>query len=142
MKYVIDASTAIPWEIPEPLSVKARQLREDHRNHIHELLTTDLFPTEVANALLVAERRGRILPGQGALFLAEILKVRPAIHTALLDLLPRAYAIAHSTVWSVYDCLYVALAERESCDLVTGDDRLVRNLQTQFPCVIPLSSLP
>jgi predicted nucleic acid-binding protein len=28
----------------------------------------------------------------------------------------------------VYDCLYVALAEREKCDLVTADEKLVRNL--------------
>ena len=28
----------------------------------------------------------------------------------------------------VYDCLYVSLAEREGCELVTADDRLIRNL--------------
>jgi predicted nucleic acid-binding protein len=43
---------------------------------------------------------------------------------------------------SVYDCLYVALAERESCELVTADDQLVRKLRPQFPFIIPLASLP
>ena len=43
---------------------------------------------------------------------------------------------------SVYDCLYVALAEQEKCDLVTADDRLVRTLQSQFPFIVALSSLP
>jgi hypothetical protein len=77
MKYVIDASVGFQWEVAEPLSAKARKLRDDYSNRIHELLTTDLFPTEVANALLVAERRGRILPGQGAAFLASVLSARP-----------------------------------------------------------------
>jgi predicted nucleic acid-binding protein len=28
----------------------------------------------------------------------------------------------------VYDCLYVALAERETCQLITADQRLVNSL--------------
>ena len=64
------------------------------------------------------------------------------VHPALPDLLPRAYAIAWSTATSVYDCLYAALAERQQCQLVTADDKLVKNLQPQFPFVIALASLP
>jgi predicted nucleic acid-binding protein len=41
----------------------------------------------------------------------------------------------------VYDCLYVALAENEGCELVTADDKLVKNLK-MFPFIIQLSSLP
>ena len=44
MKYVIDASTAFQWEVPEPDSLKAIQLREDYRNGIHELISPDIFP--------------------------------------------------------------------------------------------------
>jgi predicted nucleic acid-binding protein len=142
MKYAIDASVGIQWEVSEPLSTKACDLRNAFRLGIHELLTTDLFPTEVANGLLVAERRGRILSGQGAQFLANILTVRVPIHSALPDLLPRAYAIAWSSSASAYDCLYVALAEREQCEFVTADDKLVRSLQPQFPFVVALASLP
>ena len=42
----------------------------------------------------------------------------------------------------VYDCIYVALAEQEGCELVTADDRLVNNLQKQFPFIIHLATLP
>jgi predicted nucleic acid-binding protein len=42
----------------------------------------------------------------------------------------------------VYDCLYVALAERECCELVTADDKLIKNLQARFPFIVPLASLP
>lgn len=41
----------------------------------------------------------------------------------------------------VYDCLYIALAEREECLLVTADERLVRNLQDKFPFIESLASV-
>jgi predicted nucleic acid-binding protein len=59
-----------------------------------------------------------------------------------LPLLPRTYAVSSQARIGVYDCLYVALAERERCELVTADDKLIKNLQAQFPFIVPLSSLP
>jgi predicted nucleic acid-binding protein len=142
MRYVVDCSVAFKWEVPEPLSDKALRLRDAFRLGVHSLLAPDLFPTETANALLVAERRGRILPGQSTILLADVLTTCPAIHPCLPHLLPRAHAIAATTASSVYDALYVALAQREGCEFVTADDRLVRNLQPRFPFIVPLASLP
>ena len=42
----------------------------------------------------------------------------------------------------VYDCLYVALAEQQGCQLVTADDRLVKTLQPTFSFITSLASLP
>jgi predicted nucleic acid-binding protein len=42
----------------------------------------------------------------------------------------------------IYDCLYVALAEREGCEFITADDKLSRNLQCKFPFVLSLASMP
>ena len=53
----------------------------------------------------------------------------PRLFPSLPDLLPAAFAIASRTRVGVYDCRYVALAEREQCQLVTADDKLVRSLQ-------------
>lgn len=142
MKYVVDASIGFKWEVAELHSDKAQQLRDDYQNAVHELLAPDLFPTEVANALLVAQRRGRLLPGQGPLLLADVFTTLPRIHPSLPDLVPRAYAVAELTQASVYDCLYVALAEREKCQLITADDKLVKKLQPHFSFVVPLASLP
>jgi predicted nucleic acid-binding protein len=127
MRYVIDASVGFKWEVIEPLSDKAQRLRDDFRNGVCDLL---------------AERRGTILPGQGTLFLADLLTTLPRLHASIPDLVPRAYAIAELMYATVYDCLYVALAEREGCQLITADDKLVRKLQPRFPFVVPLSSLP
>ncbi|MGA8351022.1 MAG: type II toxin-antitoxin system VapC family toxin [Isosphaeraceae bacterium] len=145
MKYVIDASTAFQWEVPEPDSLKAIQLREDYRNGIHELISPDIFPAEVGNALIVAERKGRIIAGQFAVRLTAILAVCPDLHDTRPLILRACYIIASVTTGfrlSFYDALYVALAEREGCDLISGDGKLVRNLQTSYPFIKSLASLP
>jgi predicted nucleic acid-binding protein len=145
MKYVIDASTAFQWEVPEPDSPKAIQLREDYRNGIHELISPDIFPAEVGNALIVAERKGRIVAGQFAVRLTAILVSCPDLH-ATRPLIHRACSLIASVTTgfrlSFYDALYVALADREHCVLIAGDGKLVRNLQTSYPFIKSLASLP
>jgi predicted nucleic acid-binding protein len=42
----------------------------------------------------------------------------------------------------IYDCLYITLAERQSCEFVTADDKLVQRLGPVFPFIVALSSLP
>jgi predicted nucleic acid-binding protein len=144
MKYVIDASTAFQWEVPEPRSSKAIQLREDYRNGVHELLSPDIFPAEVGNALIVAERKGRITPGQFGVRLAAILASCPNLHETR-PLIARACVVIASVTSgfrvSFYDALYVALAQREGCDLVSGDEKLVRNMAPDYPFIKSLSAI-
>ena len=141
MKRVLDSSVGFKWVVPEPHSDKALRLREDYRNGILELLAPDIFLVEIAHALTRAERQKRITPAQGALALADVINMQPQL-LGCIALLPRAYQISSHRHVGVYDCLYVALAEREGCDLVTADDRMVKNLQPHFPFVISLASLP
>jgi predicted nucleic acid-binding protein len=56
-----------------------------------------------------------------------------------ISLFPRAFDIASQTRATVYDALYVALAEREGCELVTADEKLVK-LLPGFP-LLSLASL-
>jgi predicted nucleic acid-binding protein len=142
MKYVIDASVGFKREVVESDSDKAIRLREGFRQKIDDLLAPEIFSTEIANALMMAERRGRILPGQGKVYFADLLTTLPRLRPARMLLLTRAYVIAEQTRATVYDCLYVALAEREGYEMISADDRLVRNLQGTFPLVRSLASLP
>jgi predicted nucleic acid-binding protein len=57
-------------------------------------------------------------------------------------LLSRAVAISSALRCGVYDCLYVALAEREGCEFITADDKLLKNLGAQFPFIVSLASMP
>jgi predicted nucleic acid-binding protein len=141
MNYVIDTSVAFKWVVAETDSAKATALRDDFRKGIHSLLTADLFPTEIANSLLIAERRGRIKAGEWPLFFLDVMRSTPVIHAASLHLV-RTYEIASLIHASIYDSLYIALAENKSCTLVTADDKLFRKAKTHFPFVIQLSGMP
>jgi predicted nucleic acid-binding protein len=141
MKYALDSCVAFKTLVPEPDTDKALRLRDDFMNGIHDLITVDILPAEIAHALTRAERQGRITPAEGALLLKDLFKYLPPLHP-YLPLLPRTYEISSALRQGVYDCLYVALAEREGCELVTSDDKLIKKLQPIFPFIVPLSSLP
>ena len=140
MRYVLDSSVALKWVLAEPDSPKARQLRADFRAAVHELLAPDVFEIEIAHALTRAERQGRIAVPQAGVLWADIMMTPPQLERSGL-LLPRAIAVSSAARAGVYDCLYVALAEREGCELVTADGKLLKNLQPSFPFITPLSSL-
>jgi predicted nucleic acid-binding protein len=139
MRYVLDASVALKWVLNEPDAAKARQLRDDFRNAVHELTAPDSFPLEIAHALTKAQRRG-LIPDAWRLWL-DIMTTAPQLFPSL-PLTPRGIQVATQARIGVYDCLYVALAEREGCEMVTADSRLLNSLQTAYPFVIALASVP
>jgi predicted nucleic acid-binding protein len=141
MNYVVDSSVAFKWLVPEVDTDKALRLLDGFQNGIHELLAPDIFPVEATHGLTRAQRQGRITTTQGSQLFIDLLNQLPQL-TSYLPLLPRAYALSSSERVGVYDCLYVALAERERCELVTADEKLVKNLQSTFPFIIALSTLP
>ena len=141
MKYILDSCVALKWVLPESDSDKAEHLRDDFRDAIHELLAPDVFPIEVGNALTRGERKRVIETGQASLLYADIMRTSPRLHSSL-PLINRSIEISSAARCNVYDCLYVALAEREGCQLLTSDARLLGVLQEQFPFIIPLTLLP
>jgi predicted nucleic acid-binding protein len=85
-------------------------------------LAPDLLGAEFANALWKKQRR-REMDGAAVAGILDNFR-RVAIETfSLMPLLPMALAIASAVGHSVYACLYLALAEREDCPLVTADRR-------------------
>jgi predicted nucleic acid-binding protein len=138
MKLILDASIAVKWFLSEPDSPAAIKLQEDFHRGIHQLLAPDILPVEVTHALTRAERRGVLFPGETSGLLPELLLNGPGLYS-YLDLLPRAVEISSMARIGVYDCLYVALAEKERCELVTADEKLIKNL-SGYP-IISLASL-
>ena len=67
MKYILDSSVGFKWVVIEQDTQKARALRDDYRNAIHELHSPDVFPIEIGHALTWAERQGRIAAPQAGL---------------------------------------------------------------------------
>src|SRR6266851_4246402 len=141
MRSVLDASVASKWVLPEIHSDKALRLRDDYRLGTHALLAPDFFPGEVGHALTRAERQGRISAGEAIRLWSDVMTSVPLLMPSL-PLMHRAIEISSQTHVAVFDCVYLALAEREGCEFITADDRLLRNLQVNFPFVVALASLP
>jgi predicted nucleic acid-binding protein len=141
MIYVLDSNVALKWVLPEANSDKAIRLRADVQAGAHALIAPEVFAVEIAHALTRAERKGDIPVGDAGVHLLNILSTAPKFHSSLA-LLRRAVALSSAARTGVYDCLYIALAEREACHLVTADDKLVNNLQAQFPFIVSLNSMP
>ncbi len=141
MKYILDSSVAFKWELTETDSDKADALRQDFRSAIHELLAPDIFNIEVSHALTRAERQGRIAVGEARKLFLDILTTPPSF-LPFQPLLLRAIDISSAMRIGVYDCVYVALAELEQCELVTADDKLLINVRGHFPFVRHIRSLP
>ena len=135
MNYVLDSNVALKWVLPEADSDKALRLRAAAQAGLHQLLAPEFFPVEVAHALTRAERKGDIPVGDADAHLLNILSTAPQFH-ASLAVLRRAVAISSAARIGVYDCVYVALAERERCELVTADDKLVKTLGPTFPFIV------
>src|SRR5438552_2971075 len=114
MKYVLDASVALSWVIPRPLSAKAQQLRDAYRNAVHQFIAPSVFTAETASGLTKSERQNAIPTGRAPILLADILSTCPVLHD-FDPLLVRATHISSQFRAGLYDCLYVALGERERC---------------------------
>jgi predicted nucleic acid-binding protein len=134
MRAVLDASVAISWVLPYPLSSQAKRLRDEFTRQIHDLIAPTCFADEVASALTKAERQKIIVVGQAVGLLSDILQTSPMLipHSHLLS---RATIISSQTRSGLFDCIYIALAEQEGCEVLTADQKLVRNVQNQFPFV-------
>lgn len=137
---VLDSNVGLKTVLPETDSDKAIALRDAYLAGTEELIAPDIYPIECGHVLSKAERQGILKPPDGSTKLLQILATMPQLQPSL-SLLARAFEISSNTRTGVYDCLYIALAEREGCELVTADQRMINAHQRQFPFIIPLSSL-
>ena len=122
----VDASLVVAWLLPEDLSEKALTLRRRLQASGESLIAPSFLLAEVPAVLRrnVFLRRIDAAQGDGAfelfkLFPIEIHNLEPLIDTAW-ELGKQLNAVR------TYDMLYLALAQREDCDLWTVDRRFVR----------------
>lgn len=119
MTIVTDASIAVLWVLEQDGAAQARALRSEV-----ELIAPSLIASEIGSALWKAVRRGHVTRADALV----------AIETALLpferlvpdeELRARALEIAITLNHPIYDCCYLALAERERAPLISADKRLL-----------------
>ena len=128
---IVDASVAIKWFIPEIHAISAVRLL--HQN-LH-LLAPELIFAEVGNILWKKWRRNE-LPLDTANAILNDFRALPLNTYKDETLLDIAWQIATQYQRSVYDSLYLALAQSEGCLFVTADQAFYNALQHT-----PLSTL-
>jgi predicted nucleic acid-binding protein len=90
-----------------------------------EVVVPSVWPLEVANALVVAERRKRLKPAESTRFLSLIrgMEFQVDLQTAR-EAFGETIAIARRHAISTYDAAYLELAIREGLALATCDGAL------------------
>ena len=124
--YVIDASVAAKWFFEEEHSIEARSLLDGELQHV----APDFILTEFANTAVKHVRR-RDVSADYARSASARLPTMLLLHQTS-PLVSLALQLALTFDRSVYDSLYVALALRRSCQLVTADRRLYNALSPTF----------
>ena len=114
--YVVDASVAIKWFIPEIHSEAALQVRMS-RDRLH---APAFMTLQLGNVIAKKIRRRELTREDGKTILKE-LRHLPYQQHAVERLFPAAYELALDTRQSLYDCLYLALAEAIDGRMITAD---------------------
>jgi len=123
-RFVLDASVAVVWCFDDETTPFTEGVL-DLFSAGGEGVTPAVWPLEVANALLVAERRKRISMAQVTALLSRIAQLHISVEPVGPD---RAFgqilSVARQQQLTEYDAAYVELALREALPLATLDDKL------------------
>lgn len=123
MTIVVDASVACKWFVLEPGSVEAEGLLVMNR----AVVAPDLVVPEVCNALWRKSAAGEVSATQLSAAIDDMAGFFDEL-VPTMALAARATAMASAVGHPVYDCFYVALAERLGCQVVTADKELIKRL--------------
>lgn len=116
--FVVDASVAVKWFLPEVHADAARRLLSARK----ELLAPDVIWAEVGNVLWKKSRRGEITSAMASDILLDFQRF-PLRTYSMKSLLVPAWNLAEQFHMSVYDSLYLALAVGRDGTAVTADRR-------------------
>ena len=130
MTVVVDTSVAAKWFINEAGREQALKVLDDPERH-----APDLIIAEIANVAWKKANRGEITDDQARFICASTGRYFGALHGSEV-LVGRAIAIALQLRHPVYDCLYLACAERVGSQVITADRRLLAAIAgTEFASV-------
>ena|SRR5438132_301152 len=133
---VMDCTVAVKWEITgEPHAAEAVKLLRDWQHGVTGIHTPSHFRAEVVSAFLRAFRRGRITDVEAENSIRSLLAASLQLHEICAGLADRAFAIARRHGQGAFDCIYVALAEREGIEFWTADQRLYNALHAHYPFI-------
>ena len=131
---VVDASTAVKWLLPEVGREAALRIQELFQDEEIDLIAPYLLVAEIANVLWKRVRRGDLDGATARRCFQQFLRDSPILlDSATVSVSALELALAHGC--PAYDCLYLAWALEQRCDLVTADERFYNAMRMAYPCV-------
>jgi len=127
-RFVVDASVAIKWYLPEPNSPDADRLLING----FQLVAPDLLISEVGNILWKRVMRTELTDKKAQTILHALESVPMTLRPTTV-LSENALTIACGLKRSFYDSLYLALALMEDCRLVTADRKMFDAVKDATP---------
>ena len=121
MTVVIDTSVTMAWCFEDETNPAAEEVLDRLRDD--NAVVPALWQLEVANVLLVAERRGRVSEAQAERFVGLLEQLPIRVDTEGIDL-TRLLGVGRRHGLSAYDACYLVLAERLGVALATLDGGL------------------
>ncbi len=123
MNFVLDASVTLAWGFEDEGGAYALGVLEGLRSS--EAIVASLWPLEVANGLLTAERRGRIEAADARRFLHLLLSLPIVVDpVARRRAFEAVHALAKKHALTSYDAAYLELAVRLGLPIATLDGPL------------------
>lgn len=121
-RLVLDASVALSWAFDEDDGGYSERVLDALAEG--QAVVPALWGLEIANGLVVAERRGRLTEAASARFLALLQSLPIEVEEVELDWLPHVVAVAREHAITAYDASYLVVAMRRGLPLATLDQRL------------------
>jgi predicted nucleic acid-binding protein len=123
---VLDASVGLKWVLPEENADVARTLLTQTRRGEVQLVAPDAYLPEVTNALWARSHlRDDLTVNEARDALDRLLLTLPSLVPSS-GLAAQALELSLAFGHAVYDCLYVALAIRNGCSVITADRAMIR----------------
>ena len=121
--FVLDASMALSWCFADEATDYSNEVQASLVDNT--ALVPTIWPLEVANVLVLAERRGRITEAERQHWLDYARSLPVEVITPTLEhILDVIAGLAVDQRLTVYDAAYLDLALREGLPLASLDDRL------------------
>jgi predicted nucleic acid-binding protein len=121
---VIDTSALVRLYIPDgPLPEGIETALQEAEKGIGSMIAPELIIAEAAQVLLKKARQ-KIISNQEASRLLESILALPLKLFSHQPLITRAFEVANACAITIYDALFLTLAEQQSAQLITADKTL------------------
>jgi predicted nucleic acid-binding protein len=123
-RFIIDTSVVMAWCFRDEVSQYSEIVLDSLEDH--EALVPSVWPLEVGNVLLVAERRKRLAAADSIRFLSLLSRLPISVEQESPDrMLKEIVALARQYRLSTYDASYLDLAMRSGLEIATQDSGLL-----------------